>query len=154
MPIVFRNLSTNPDDPVSTWPTEAILTALERGGIDEWRRIVDQIRRDPWGRTARQVEEVLGFSRPYGVADLMELEIEGARRDAESDERETVAQEVRGAIADSGLTRVEFASRIGTSTSRLSTYATGRVMPSASLMVRLRRLARSSRQQVVARRLR
>ncbi len=34
----------------------------------------------------------------------------------------------------------EFASRIGTSTSRLSTYAAGKVTPSAALMLRIRRL--------------
>jgi hypothetical protein len=60
--VLFRNVRTSPDDPVSTWPTEAILTALDRGGIDEWKRIIDEIRRHPWGRTARQVEEVLGFA--------------------------------------------------------------------------------------------
>jgi transcriptional regulator with XRE-family HTH domain len=51
-----------------------------------------------------------------------------------------VAAEIRRAVARSGLTRAEFASRVGTSASRLSTYATGRVSPSATLMVRIRRL--------------
>ncbi|MGF1647054.1 MAG: helix-turn-helix domain-containing protein [Kineosporiaceae bacterium] len=43
----------------------------------------------------------------------------------------------------SGLTSTEFASRIGTSRSRLSTYASGRVVPSAALMVRIRRTRRA-----------
>jgi transcriptional regulator with XRE-family HTH domain len=41
-------------------------------------------------------------------------------------------------IEESGLSRREFASHIGTSTSRLSTYATGKVTPSAALMLRMR----------------
>jgi transcriptional regulator with XRE-family HTH domain len=47
---------------------------------------------------------------------------------------------VRSTIALSGLNMTEFASRIGTSASRLSTYATGKVTPSAALMLRIRRL--------------
>jgi transcriptional regulator with XRE-family HTH domain len=39
------------------------------------------------------------------------------------------------------LFRAEFASQIGTSTSRLSTYATGKVTPSAALMLRMSRVA-------------
>jgi len=44
-------------------------------------------------------------------------------------------------IDESALSRAEFASRIGTSTSRLSTYATGKVIPSAALLVRMRSVA-------------
>jgi transcriptional regulator with XRE-family HTH domain len=44
-------------------------------------------------------------------------------------------------MAASGLSRAEFAARIGTSPSRLSTYATGKVVPSAAMLVRMRRQA-------------
>lgn len=141
MPLAFRNLTTSPDDPVSTWPTEAVQAALERGDLGDWQRIAAELRRDPWGTTARQLEEVLSHARPYGVADAMETVLARARARADARDREEVAVEVREAIADSGLSRAEFAARIGTSVSRLSTYATGRVTPSASLMVRIRRLA-------------
>src|SRR5262250_945170 len=140
MSVTFRNVTTNPTDPVTDWPTEAVQAALERGDIEEWQRLTTEINRRPWGRTARQVEEVLSHSRPYGVAELMESVIARARIRAEDDERRTVAAEVRQAIADSGLTRREFAARIGTSTSRLLTYATGKVAPAATLMLRIRRL--------------
>jgi transcriptional regulator with XRE-family HTH domain len=43
--------------------------------------------------------------------------------------------------SESRLSRAEFASRIGTSPSRLSTYVTGKVTPSAALLVRMRRTA-------------
>ena len=47
------------DRPVEFWPTVAIRAALESGDIAVWQRIVLAIKRDPYGRTARQVEEVL-----------------------------------------------------------------------------------------------
>ncbi|MGI8949078.1 MAG: helix-turn-helix domain-containing protein [Ornithinimicrobium sp.] len=44
-------------------------------------------------------------------------------------------------VAASGLTTAEFASRIGTSRTRLSTYRSGQVTPSAALLVRMERMA-------------
>jgi transcriptional regulator with XRE-family HTH domain len=74
----------------------------------------------------------------------MERAISAARSSAEAKEREEVAAEVGRLIKMSGLSRAEFASRIGTSPSRLSTYATGKVTPSAALMLRMARAARPS----------
>ncbi|MFM9125265.1 MAG: helix-turn-helix domain-containing protein [Actinomycetota bacterium] len=48
---------------------------------------------------------------------------------------------MRAAIAASGMTAAAFADAIGTSPSRLSTYASGRVVPSAALRVRRERRA-------------
>lgn len=141
MPLAFRNLTITPDARVSVWPTEAVQIALERGDLSDWRRIVAEIKREPWGRTARQVEEVLGYSRPYGIAEAMEAVLAEIRADVEADERREVAAEVRDAIDRSGLSQAEFAARIGTSASRLSTYASGKVTPSATLLLRVRRLA-------------
>lgn len=50
-----------------------------------------------------------------------------------------MAAEIARLIAESGLTLGDLASRLGTSASRLSTYRSGRVVPSATFMVRLRR---------------
>jgi transcriptional regulator with XRE-family HTH domain len=66
-----------------------------------------------------------------------------AREDAVSSERNAVATEIRNVLEGSGLSRQDFADRIGTSRSRLSTYASGQVVPSAALMVRIRRVAKS-----------
>jgi DNA-binding transcriptional regulator YiaG len=139
--LAFRNLTITPDVPVAEWPTEAVRAALERGDLGDWRRIGAELRQDPWGRTARQVEEVLSHSRPYGVAELIERLLERARSRAEAEEREAVAAEVRRCVARSGLSKARFAARIGTSPSRLSTYLSGKVTPSAALMLRMRRLA-------------
>ena len=139
--LAFRNVDASPDDPVSEWPQEAIQTALERGGLEHWRRLADAIRTEPWGPVSRRVEEVLTYSRPYGVTEAMERSIARAREAAESSERKAVATEVDRLVRASELSRAEFASRIGTSPSRLSTYVTGKVTPSAALLVRMRRVA-------------
>lgn len=141
MALAFRNLTITPDAPVSQWPNEAVQTALERGDLADWHRIVAEIQGDPWGKTARQVEEVLSYSRPYGIAEAMETVLARVRERAAASERAVVAAEIRDAVERSGLSRGEFASRIGTSASRLSTYISGRVTPSAALMLRIRRVA-------------
>lgn len=138
MALAFRNVVTLPDDPVSQWPTEAVRTALERGDLGDWHRLAIEIGRDPWGSTARKVEEVLRSDRPYGVAEAMEAVIARARSRAERTERAAVAAEIRGAFERSGLSRAEFAALLGTSTSRLSTYLSGKVTPAATLLVRIR----------------
>jgi DNA-binding transcriptional regulator YiaG len=139
--LAFRNLTITPDTPVSRWPTEAVQAALERGDLADWHRLVAEMRADPWGKTARQVEEVLSHSRPYGVAEAMETVLSRSRERAAAEEGAAVAAEIRDAVQRSGLTRAEFASRLGTSASRLSTYLSGKVVPSATLMIRIRRVA-------------
>lgn len=48
---------------------------------------------------------------------------------------------MRDAVASTGLTDAEFARRVGTSASRLSTYLSGKVTPSSAMLVRIQRLA-------------
>jgi DNA-binding transcriptional regulator YiaG len=136
----FRNVDASPRDPVSDWPLEAIQTALERGGLADWRRLAAAIQTDPWGSLARGIEQVLAWSRPYGAAEAFERVISRSREAAEAAERAAVATEIGRLVSESGLSRAEFASRIGTSPSRLSTYVSGKVTPSAALLVRMRRL--------------
>ena len=138
----FRNIDASPDDPVETWPFEGILAAVERGTLPDWRRLAAAIRADPWGPVAQQVLEAVRLSRPYGTAELLEGVVARARKLAADSEREDVASEVRDLVARSGLSKQGFAERIGTSRSRLSTYMYGKVVPSATLIVRMRRVAR------------
>jgi hypothetical protein len=109
--LAFRNLTISPGAPVSLWPTEAVQTALERGDRADWHRIVAEIQADPWGKTARQVEEVLSHSRPYGIAEAMETVLSRARERAEAAERAEVAAEITEAVRRSGMSRAMFASR-------------------------------------------
>lgn len=141
MSLRFRNLDLTPDSPVEQWPVEALLTAIERGSLRDWRQIAAAIRSDPWGPVARRTEEALSISEAYGITPTLGRAIRSARTAAEAEERAAVASRVRELIGASGFSRAEFASRIGTSASRLSTYATGRVTPSASLLVRMERVA-------------
>ena len=141
MTLRFRHLDVAPDAPVEAWPTEGVMAALERGGLGAWRRLAAAVRADPWGRVARRLESALAASRPYGAAPLMDRVLAHARRDAEEAERAEVAGRVRAHLEASGLGRAAFAEAIGTSTSRLSTYVTGKVAPSSTLLVRMERVA-------------
>lgn len=134
----FRNINASVDDPVETWPFEGILTAVERGTLPDWRRMAAAIRADPWGLVAQQVLEALEVSRPYGTTGLFTTVIERARQDAADSERDEVAAEIRDLVALSGLSQQDFALRLGTSRPRLSTYMSGKVTPSAALMLRMR----------------
>jgi DNA-binding transcriptional regulator YiaG len=140
----FRNITASPDDPVETWPFEGVLAAVERGTLPDWRRLARAIQADPWGPVAQQVIEALDVAHPYGTTELLTGLIERARQRAAELERDEVAAEIGRLVRDSGLSRQEFAARIGTSRSRLSTYLAGKVVPSAALLVRMRRVARSA----------
>lgn len=140
----FRNVTASPDEAVETWPFEGILAAVERGTLPDWRRLAKVIQADPWGPVAQQVLEAIRLSRPYGTTELLEGVAGRARKQAADSERGEVASEVWALVGDSGLSQRDFADRIGTSRSRLSTYMSGKVLPSAALMVRMRRAARLS----------
>jgi hypothetical protein len=143
MSLRFRNLDVGPDAPVTAWPTEGVLAALERGGLREWRRLATAVREDPWGPVARRLEDALAASRPYGAAPLMDRVLAHARRDAEAAERAEIAARVHAHLAASRLSRAAFAEAIGTSPSRLSTYLSGKIAPSSTLLVRMERVART-----------
>jgi DNA-binding transcriptional regulator YiaG len=116
---------------VETWPFEGVLAAVERGTLPDWRR----------GPVARQLLEAVRLSHPYGTTELLQAVVARARKQAADSERAEVAAEVRRLVGCSGLSLRDFAERLGTSRSRLSTYLSGKVVPSAALMVRMRRVA-------------
>jgi hypothetical protein len=126
---------------VEFWSTAAIRAALEGGDIATWKQIALAIKRDPYGRTARQVEEILENSRPYGISKALAEVVDRARAHLEANERAEVARHVQLLMERSGLGLPEFASRIGVTTDQLSTYLDAKVSPSASLMIRMRRLS-------------
>lgn len=139
----FRNINVSPDDHVHDWGFEGLLAAVDRGGFRDWQKIISAVREDPWGPVSRTLErEVLKVAESSGVVAAMESALELARADARAQEQQAVAGELRELLSESGLTRTQFADRLGTSTSRLSTYLAGTVTPSAALMVRARNIAR------------
>lgn len=140
MAVSFRNVDASPDDPVDTWPYEALVTVLERGLVPDWQPVFAEIRRRPWGSVARRVETYVADQRPDGVGTLFALALQRARVHAEQRERAEVAARVRAAIERSGLTAAKFATAIGTSAARMSTYANGKVIPSAALFLRIEQM--------------
>lgn len=140
MSVTQRNVDVVATVPLSGWPYEALVTMVERGMVTDWARLATEVHDDPWGPVARQLEEYLSYERPYGVAALLERTIARARQQQVAAERSAVADEVGALARRSGLSTAELARRLGTSRSRLSTYRTGRVTPSAAFMVRLRTL--------------
>jgi DNA-binding transcriptional regulator YiaG len=122
------------------------LSRVARGGIREWRRQLMHRHEHPWSFDA---ERLLREARAAGPADPAGRRAQHwlalLRRHAEEQERESVARHIRRLIEQSGLSQRDFAVLIGTSPSRLSTYATGKVMPSAALLLRMMRVAREDR---------
>jgi hypothetical protein len=143
MPVGFRNVDASPTDDVRTWPYEALVTAIDRGLVADWQPVFAEVRRSPWGRVARRVERYLAYREPDGVGTLFTLAIERARAAADRADRDEVAARVRSAVARSGLTNADFAEQVGTSASRLSTYLSGKVTPSAAMLLRIEHAASS-----------
>lgn len=141
MPVEFRNVDASPTDDVRSWPYEGLVTVIDRGLVGDWQPIFAELRRSPWGRVARRVEQYLSYREPDGVSTLFALAIERARVDADQADRSEVAARVRDAVTRSGLTSGDFARIVGTSASRLSTYLSGKVTPSAAMLVRIERTA-------------
>ncbi|HKH50440.1 MAG TPA: XRE family transcriptional regulator [Mycobacterium sp.] len=129
------------DRPVEFWPTSAIRAALETDDLTVWQRIVVAIKRDPYGRTARQVEEVLETARPYGVSKALSEVLIRTREHLEANERAEVGRHVQSLLERSGLGPDEFASRIGVPSKEFAAYLAGETSPPASLMIRMRRLS-------------
>lgn len=144
MPVVFRNVNASWSDPISTWPYEAVVTTLERGFVADWQPVFRDIAAHPWGKIARWVENYVATVESTGLNVLFAAVVTTARDAAEVAERDVVATRVKDAIENSGLTAKDFAAEIGTSGSRLSTYARGQVVPSATMMVRIEGMSSST----------
>ena len=138
----FRNITVGPDDPVECWGVEGILAAIDRGSLSHWRRIADAVRADPWGPAAADLEQAVTIVEDVGVAATLSRALAHARAANEADAREEVRRRLNALVKDSGLTAAQFAQRLGTSASRMSTYLTGKVVPSAALLVRAEKIAK------------
>lgn len=72
----------------------------------------------------------------WQMGDRKRVRMLNGDRASEAD-RAIVAAEMRALLERSKLSRTEFARRIGTSAPRLSTHLSGKVVPSAALIVRM-----------------
>ncbi|MGI9164586.1 MAG: helix-turn-helix domain-containing protein [Mycobacterium sp.] len=132
----FRNLGIDPSTPVGQWGVEGLLAAIDRGSLPDWRRIAAAVDAEPWGPVAADLIAAIELAEDRGVAATLERAIARARRRAEDQARAEVCRRLTTLVAESGYTAAEFAGRLGTSPSRLSTYLSGKVVPSAALLVR------------------
>jgi predicted XRE-type DNA-binding protein len=105
---------------------------------------------EPWAGPGSAWIALLDPSRDAFALACLSAHVDRAQRDAAAQERGAVAKHIRRTIAEAGVSQREFAQLIGTSQSRLSTYVSGTVVPSAAMLVRisqagdgLRRSARS-----------
>ena len=143
MALKFRNIDADPADPVKTWGFEGVLTALDRGDLSDWSRVLRVIETDPWGDVARQFEIAAKQTEDRGAGAWAKLALARVRDEIKLAEKREVAGELAALVARSGLTAAQFASRTGTSASRLSAYLSAKTCPSAAYMVRARRLSDS-----------
>lgn len=131
----FRNLNTTQDDPVISWGTEGILTAMERGNLRHWFKILESAD-DP--AVLSQIEEALTLCSSVAVRNWFKLKLR--RRSATPNQ--LVAERLSIALALSGFNQQEFANQLGTSASRLSSYLSGTTVPSAAFLLRAEQQAR------------
>jgi len=145
----FRNLTVTPADPVADWGVEGLLAAVDRGSLPDWRRIADAVRAEPWGPFTTQLLQALELAEDRGVTATLQRVVARAREEVEQSAREEVRYRLSALVAESGLTAAEFAARLGTSPSRLSTYLSGKVVPSAALVVRAEGVADRAKDRVI-----
>jgi len=138
--LAFRNVDADPSDPVESWPQEGFRAVIERGYLSDWARVANAVRAKPYGQAAATLADVLGYIDPSPAATLLASVLDQARADADAADRAAVAAEVRALVAASGLTQAEFARRLGTSRTRLSTWMNGHVTPGAATLRKMRRV--------------
>ena len=138
--LVLTDVDPSKPGPLLTTPEEVIRT-WDFGGLRAWRGQVAIVASNPWAPYGNELKELaIAAERPAPVHAIDEA-VKVYRSRFERRERELVAREIRQLVAMSGLSQREFAAMAGTSASRLSTYVNGLVTPSATMMVRIRRVS-------------
>jgi hypothetical protein len=120
---------------------EELRTLVEEQGLDAWRPLLANIAVNPFGPDAGRLAELADEAGLEDAARALEACTTEFRRQFEDSEREEVSQEIKDLLALCGYSQRRFAKYIGTSGPRLSTYVNGLVIPSATMMVRIRRCA-------------
>lgn len=75
----FRNVDADPSDPVETWPMEGIQTAVERGTLVDWERMLTAVQDDPWGDFTKRLQHVLTYTTATVTARMFEAAIAQTR---------------------------------------------------------------------------
>lgn len=141
MTLGFRNVDFDPRAPLDEWPAEAIETVIDRGALSDWRPLLEEIRRNPWGAAARTAENVASWGEHYGVDALVSAAIRDAREEITMQGRAEYAAQIRSWRVQAGMTLRQFAGAAGTSASRLSDYEHAKVAPTTDVLGRLSHVA-------------
>ncbi|UMG91150.1 helix-turn-helix transcriptional regulator [Nocardioides sp. TF02-7] len=120
---------------------------VESHSVADWRALVAPVALNPWGPAADRLVELARRTARDDVARAVQQFQVVYRERQEQREREHVALEIRRLVAISGLTQRDFAAYVGTSASRLSTYISGKVTPSAAMLLRIRRAAHALQEE-------
>lgn len=142
---LFRNINSSESDPVEQWGFEGILTAIDRGGLPQWRRIIKAVQEVPNGKVATEVDEALEVAEDSGAA----LIVAGALRRARLTEKERFGEKFRALLNEAELTQREAAEFLKTSRPRVNSYCSGTVTPSALVVDKLRRMVHARRRHLV-----
>jgi DNA-binding transcriptional regulator YiaG len=121
--------------------SDQLVELIANGNARQWRAALLPLIESPWGPYGVHIIKLTREANLDAVATLLEECRKVYQHRQEQRERESIAREIRRLVAISGLTQRQFAARIGTSPSRLSTYVNGRVIPSAAMLLRIRRVA-------------
>jgi DNA-binding transcriptional regulator YiaG len=125
--------------------TEQLMDLIHHGNARRWRAALLPLIESPWGPYGEHIVRLAKDAGHDAIAELLQDCRKVFRTRQEQRERDAIAREIRRLVAISGLTQRQFAAQIGTSPSRLSTYVNGRVIPSAAMLLRIRRVAHVQR---------
>ncbi|WP_075204246.1 helix-turn-helix domain-containing protein [Haematomicrobium sanguinis] len=139
MALKFRNIDSNPTDPVEEWGFEGMLAAIDRGFAKDWRKLVDAVRANSDLRPT--LEEALDAAESASTVALVKLLLARAERTP----AQIALERLREAFYGTQMTEAELAGRIGTSRTRLNSYLTGKVTPSMDVLVAVEEIAREMR---------
>jgi hypothetical protein len=104
-----RHLDIDPDTPVSALPAAALDDLLERGDLDDWAPVLEEIRRDPGGELADRVRTLVERHPMYGTSPLVRSWIDELRAVPPAPH---AGQELRRLRLGRGLTQRELGARL------------------------------------------
>ena len=112
----FRHLDYPNDASIRALGPAALDALLDRGDLNAWKPLAQEIARDPWGTTATTVLHLCDAHEMYGTSSLWRSWIERRRVLSSASEPRTLA-EVR---KQQGLTQMQMAERLGISQTDVS----------------------------------
>ena len=140
--LLLRGVEAAGDQTVDPILTSAGFWHLtEHGDAHRWRLHLASVAADPWGEHASCLVTFARAAERPGIATTIERCTRRFRTAAEDAERRAIAEHIGALVRISGLPQQTFAARVGTSPSRMSTYVRGQVTPSATMVLRMKRVA-------------